>query len=57
MIEKESKKSTNFWAGRNEQNFMVVFPKENYNPGDFVEVLISKSTNTTLIGSVVNKIK
>ncbi len=57
LIEKESKKSTNFWAGRNEQNFMVVFPKENYNPGDFVEVLISKSTNTTLIGSVVNKIK
>ena len=57
LIEKESKKSTNFWAGRNEQNLMVVFPKENYSPGDFVEVLISKSTNTTLIGSVVNKIK
>ena len=57
LIEKESKKSTNFWAGRNEQNFMVVFPKENYSPGDFVEVLINKSTYTTLIGSVINKIK
>jgi tRNA-2-methylthio-N6-dimethylallyladenosine synthase len=57
LIEKESKKSTNFWAGRNEQNLMVVFPKENFSPGDFVEVLINKSTYTTLIGSVVNKIK
>ncbi len=57
LIEKESKKSTSFWAGRNEQNFMVVFPKENYSPGDFVEVLINKSTYTTLIGSVINKIK
>jgi hypothetical protein len=36
---------------------MVVFPKENYSPGDFVEVLINKSTYTTLIGSVINKIK
>ena len=29
LIEKESKKSSNHWCGRNPQNLMVVFPKNN----------------------------
>ena len=28
LIEKESKKSSQFWCGRNSQNIMVVFPKK-----------------------------
>ena len=57
LIEKESKKSTKFWCGRNEQNIMVVIPKENYLPGDFVEVLVENNTSTTLIGFAKKKIK
>ena len=57
LIEKESKKSKGFWAGRNEQNIMVVFPKEDYKTGDFVKVLIQDNTSTTLKGLAINKIK
>ncbi len=53
LIEKESKKSDAHWAGRNPQNTMVVFPKEHYQPGDFVLVKITDCTSTTLIGEAV----
>jgi len=56
LIEKESKKSKGFWAGRNEQNIMVVFPKEDFKSGDFVEVLVEENTATTLKGLGLNKI-
>ncbi len=51
LIEKESKKSNKYWCGRNDQNIMVVFPKENHKPGDFVNIKISNNTSTTLIGT------
>ena len=54
LIEKESKKSKGFWAGRNEQNIMVVFPKEDFKPGEFVEVLVKENTATTLKGLGLN---
>ena len=50
LIEKESKKSSQFWCGRNSQNIMVVFPKKNHKPGDMVSVKIIDNTTTTLIG-------
>ena len=50
LIEKESKKSDQHWAGRNTQNTMVVFPKENYKIGDFVMVEITDCTSATLLG-------
>ena len=50
LIEKESKKSDAHWAGRNSQNTMVVFPKENYKIGDFVNVRITDCTSATLLG-------
>ena len=54
LIEKESKKSKGFWAGRNEQNIMVVFPKEDFKTGEFVEVLVKENTATTLKGLGLN---
>ena len=54
LIEKESKKSKGFWAGRNEQNIMVVFPKEDFKTGEFVEVLVKANTATTLKGLGLN---
>lgn len=50
LIEKESKKSDKDWSGRNSQNITVVFPKENYKIGDFVNVEILNCTSGTLIG-------
>jgi tRNA-2-methylthio-N6-dimethylallyladenosine synthase len=53
LIEKESKRSNAHWSGRNSQNITVVFPKENYKPGDFVLVKIDDCTTTTLLGNGV----
>ncbi|OAB80607.1 tRNA (N6-isopentenyl adenosine(37)-C2)-methylthiotransferase MiaB [Cochleicola gelatinilyticus] len=53
LIERESKKNENEWSGRNEQSIVVVFPKEQYKPGDFVKVKINDCTSATLIGEAV----
>ncbi len=53
LIEGTSKKSAEEWYGRNSQNTVVVFPKENYQPGDFVNVEITNCTAATLIGKAV----
>ena len=53
LIEKESKKSLNHWAGRNQQNSVVVIPKGKYKVGDFVNVKISNCTSATLIGEAL----
>lgn len=53
LIEKGSKRSEAHWSGRNSQNTVVVFPKENYKPGEFVLVKISDCTSATLIGEAV----
>ena len=50
LIEKESKKSDQHWAGRTSQNTVAVFPKENYKVGEFVMVKINDCTSATLIG-------
>ena len=54
LVEKESKKSKLFWSGRNEQNTVVVFPKEIYNIGDFVNVRVNECTSATLIGKATD---
>jgi tRNA-2-methylthio-N6-dimethylallyladenosine synthase len=53
LIEKTSKKSDAHWAGRNTQSNMIIFPKENYNVGDFVNVKINDCTTATFLGEAV----
>ncbi|MGA1029765.1 MAG: tRNA (N6-isopentenyl adenosine(37)-C2)-methylthiotransferase MiaB [Flavobacteriaceae bacterium] len=53
LIEKPSKKSPDYWSGRTTQNTVVVFPKEHYQPGDFVDVKITHCTAATLLGEAV----
>jgi len=53
LIESSSKKSDTDWMGKNSQSTVVVFPKENYNVGDFVNVKINSCTSATLIGEAV----
>ncbi|MDL5045138.1 TRAM domain-containing protein [Oscillatoria amoena NRMC-F 0135] len=48
------KKSADEYKGRNDQNVTVIFPKENAKPGDYVNVLIERSTTTSIIGRIVN---
>ncbi len=55
LIEGNSKKSEADWMGRNSQNKVIVFPKENYNykKGDYALVQVNDFTQATLIGEVV----
>ena len=54
LIEGFSKKSDKDYCGRNDQNAMVVFPvNENYKPGQYVNVLVERTTTATLIGVVI----
>ncbi len=53
LIEGVSKKSDQHWMGRNSQSTVVVFPKENYKVGDFVNVKIEDCTSATLKGTAV----
>jgi tRNA-2-methylthio-N6-dimethylallyladenosine synthase len=53
LVEKVSKKSKEEFSGRNSQSITVVFPKENYKIGDFVNVKILSCTSGTLIGEAV----
>jgi tRNA-2-methylthio-N6-dimethylallyladenosine synthase len=53
LIEKASKRSEDHWSGRTTQNTVVVFPKENYQVGDFVEVNIKSCTSATLMGKAI----
>ena len=53
LIEGDSKKSNEYWAGRSDHNKMVVFPKTgNLNKGDYVDVFIETCTAGTLMGKV-----
>ena len=53
LIEGPSKRSDDYWMGRNTQNTVVVFPKDQYNVGDFVDVKIEDCTSATLLGTAV----
>ncbi|MGC6531585.1 MAG: tRNA (N6-isopentenyl adenosine(37)-C2)-methylthiotransferase MiaB [Flavobacteriales bacterium] len=53
LIEGVSKKSDDELKGRNTQNTVVVFPKGDYAPGQYVDVKITGNTAVTLLGEVV----
>lgn len=55
LVEGISKKSTKELYGRNSQNKVVVFPKNNYVVGDYVFVEITDCTPATLIGVPANQ--
>jgi tRNA-2-methylthio-N6-dimethylallyladenosine synthase len=53
LIEGNSRKSDEHWAGRTDHNKMVVFPKSGkWNKGDYVDVFIESCTAGTLIGRI-----
>jgi len=56
LVENFSKKSKEQLSGRTGQNKTVVFPKEDFKPGDLVNVLIKSCTQATLKGEAVGKV-
>ncbi|HZX63068.1 MAG TPA: tRNA (N6-isopentenyl adenosine(37)-C2)-methylthiotransferase MiaB [Bacteroidales bacterium] len=53
LIEGFSKRSDEFFSGRNSQNKMVVFPVTSNKPGEYVRVKINRFTSATLIGETI----
>lgn len=53
LVEGTSKKNENELYGRNGQNKVIVFPKENYKKGDYVNVKVDRCTTGTLIGQAI----
>lgn len=55
LIEGDSKRSDLHWYGRNSQNKVVVFPKNDrpLKKGDYATVTISSATSATLIGEMI----
>lgn len=50
LIEGYSKRSKDHLYGRNPQNKVIVFPKEQFEKGDYVKVRVTGYTSATLIG-------
>lgn len=53
LVEGFSKRSQEQLSGRNDQNKMIIFPREHYKKGDYVNVLVTKCSSGTLIGEAV----
>ena len=53
LIEGNSKRSQENFFGRTSQNKVVVFPTSQSKKGDYVNVLVERSTSATLIGKIV----
>lgn len=53
LVEKESKKSPDQWAGRTDNNKWVVFLKEDVEIGEIVTVTINDALGVTLFGEIV----
>jgi hypothetical protein len=48
-----SKRSNEFLSGRTSQNKVVVFPRGKNIPGEYVNVMIERTTSATLIGKMI----
>lgn len=55
LVEGISRKSDVQVYGRNPQNKVIVFPRENFKTGDFARVKVTNFTKATLLGQAVEK--
>jgi tRNA-2-methylthio-N6-dimethylallyladenosine synthase len=54
LVEGPSRKSDEHFCGRNSQNKMLVFPHQGVKAGQYVQVLVERVTQATLIGRIVD---
>ncbi|TLU99220.1 tRNA (N6-isopentenyl adenosine(37)-C2)-methylthiotransferase MiaB [Dyadobacter luticola] len=57
LVEGTSKRSEEELSGRIDQNKRVIFPKEHFKKGDYVNVLITECTAATLRGKAVAEVE
>ena len=57
LVEGYSKRSKAHLQGRNSANKVIVFPKEQYQKGQYVNVLVHDCTAATLLGEAVDRVK
>ena len=57
LVEKESKMSSDYWAGRTDSNKWVIFKKENIPKKDMVSVLIKEAKGITLHGEFIESLE
>jgi tRNA-2-methylthio-N6-dimethylallyladenosine synthase len=53
LVENFSKRSKDDLSGRNSQNQVVIFPKQSFVKGDYVNVLVHSASASTLLGTAV----
>ena len=53
LVEGFSKRSQEHLSGRTSQNKVVVFPAASHHKGEYVNVLVERSTSATLIGNII----
>ena len=53
LVEGFSKKSKDHLFGRNTQNTVIVFPKNNFSPGEYVNIKVNGCTSATLLGEAI----
>ncbi|ALW86284.1 tRNA-2-methylthio-N(6)-dimethylallyladenosine synthase MiaB [Hymenobacter sedentarius] len=53
LVENFSKRSKEHLSGRNSQNQVVIFPKQNFKKGDYVNVLVHSASASTMLGEAV----
>ena len=57
LVEKESKMSSDYWAGRTDSNKWVIFKKENIPKKDMVSVVIKEAKGITLHGEFIQSLE
>lgn len=55
LVEGYSKRSREKMCGRTSQNKVIVFPKGDTKPGDFVKVRVYEASSATMLGEIVNE--
>ncbi len=53
LVEGFSKRSQDYLQGRNTANKVIIFPKNNFKKGDYVNVLVKDCNSATLFGDAV----
>ena len=57
LVEKESKMSSNHWAGRTDSNKWVIFSKGNVKNKEMTSVYIKKAKGITLHGELIQDLE
>jgi tRNA-2-methylthio-N6-dimethylallyladenosine synthase len=55
LVEGKAKKPVGAMMGRTTGNKVVVFQADNVQPGDYVNVTITRATSATLIGNIATQ--